>query len=129
MASPEWVKRNGAPQTPDDLQGSRALVFGGSNWREWTLHRRDRRVTVKPDYAIAATTGGFLETLARHHVGPILAPEWIAKPRMASGELVRLLPEWEGDAATLWAVWPNHAFQSAATRRFLEWTSEQVLEM
>ena len=129
MASPEWVQRHGAPRTPDDLQRARALIFGQHGRREWVLHRGEQRATVRPDYIITATTGGFLETLARHHVGPILAPEWIARPRLASGDLVRLLPEWEGDEMTLWAVWPNHEFQSTAARRFLEWASEQVRQM
>ena len=129
MASPEWVQRHGAPETPDDLRRARALIFGEHGRRKWVLRRGDQRTTVRPDHVITATTGGFLETLARHHVGPVLAPEWIAKPRLASGELVRLLPEWEGEQMRLWAVWPNHDFQSAAARRFLEWASEQVQEM
>lgn len=81
------------------------MIFGEHGRREWVLHRGEQRATVRPDYIITATTGGFLETLAR------------------------LLPEWEGDEMTLWAVWPNHEFQSAAARRFLEWASEQVRQM
>jgi len=46
--------------------------------------------------------------------------------REVSGEFVRLLPDWEGAEMTLWVVWPNHAFQSAATRHFLEWIVEQT---
>ncbi|MFT5682444.1 MAG: LysR family transcriptional regulator for bpeEF and oprC [Myxococcota bacterium] len=89
------------------------------------LHRGSERVAVRPDHTIVASTGGFLETLALHHVGPIMVPEWIGAPRQVRGELVRLLPEWEGAGLPLWIVWPRHNFQSAAARMFLEWVVEQ----
>lgn len=125
-ASPQWVERNGLPKAPSDLQGSRGLVFGGADARQWVLHRGAERVTVRPDNTISASTGSFLETLARHHVGPFLAPDWVGSSRVASGELVRLLPEWEGEGMDLWVVWPNHSYQSAAARAFLEWIVEQT---
>ncbi|MFK7929862.1 MAG: LysR family transcriptional regulator [Myxococcota bacterium] len=126
MASPQWVQRQGHPSTPSDLRDVRCLMLGGPDTRQIELHRGDERASVRPDQTLVASAGAFLETLARHHVGPILAPEWIGEPRRASGELVRLLPEWEGSAMTLWVVWPNHSFQSAATRSFLDWMIEQM---
>ncbi|MGK0348512.1 MAG: DNA-binding transcriptional LysR family regulator [Myxococcota bacterium] len=121
MASPVWVERNGLPASPAELRPARGLLFGGPGAREWVLHRGEERITVRPDHPIVASTGGFLETLALHHVGPIMVPQWIGAPRQASGELVRLLPEWEGAGLPLWAVRPRHNFQSAAARMFLEW--------
>ena len=112
MASPQWVVR--------------CLILGGPDTRQIELRRGEERVTVRPDHTVVASAGSFLETLARHHVGPILVPEWIGEPRRARGELVRVLPEWEGFAMTLWVVWPNHSFQSAAARSFLDWMIEQI---
>ena len=126
MASPEWVERHGWPVSPEDLTQTRGLVFGGLGTRGWVVHNGHETTTIRPRHPITATTGGFLDTLARHHVGPVLIPEWIGKQREASGELVRLLPEWAGAEMTLWVVWPNHSFQSAAARQFLAWVVEQI---
>lgn len=126
IATPTWVERNGLPTSPADLQRSRALIFAGPDARHWVLHRGRERVTVRPDHCVVASTGGFLETLARDHVGPILAPGWIGDAYLAGAEMVRLLPEWEGDSLSLWVVWPNHSFQSAAARRFVEWVVQQI---
>jgi len=119
------VARHGEPTVPGDLRHARGLLFGGPDARQWVLYRGEERATVRPDHMVVANTGGFLEALARQGAGPVLVPEWLAGDRLASGELQRLLPDWEGASLTLWVVWPNHDFQSAATRSFVSWILEQ----
>jgi len=125
-AGPRWVERRGLPESPKDLRDARGLIYGGSEAREWVLHRGNERVTIRPDRIIVASAGDFLHALARHDVGPILLPEWMSESRVAEGELVRLLPDWEGEEQLLWVVWPSHRFQSAAARSFLEWVVAQA---
>jgi DNA-binding transcriptional LysR family regulator len=69
-----------------------------------------------------------LETLARHHVGPDIASEWLIGSTLARGELVQILPEGKGPDMELWVVWPNHDYQSGAARAFLDWVIPTVLE-
>lgn len=126
MASPRWVEQHGWPLSPGDLTQTRCLVFGRLGARGWVVHNGQEKAVIRPRHPITATTGGFLDTLARQDVGPVLIPEWIGEQRQASGELVRLLPDWEGEQMTLWVVWPNHSFQSAAARQFLTWVVEQT---
>jgi len=126
MASPAWVDHHGLPSTPQDLRDHRGLLFGDAATREWELQRGSERITVRPDRVVVASTGSFLETLARQGLGPVLMPQWIGDPAEASGALVRLLPDWYGEPLTLWAVRPKHRYASAATRLFLEWMVEQA---
>lgn len=128
LASPEWIERNGNPTSPQDLKDSRALMFGGHDALDWTLWRGDERATLRPTSSVGATAGGFLEILARHHVGPVLAPEWVMDHGSVDGDLVQILPEWKGSDMDLWVVWPNHAYQSVQTRAFLDWFIPEVLD-
>jgi DNA-binding transcriptional LysR family regulator len=118
--------RHGLPMCPADLRDARGLILGDADARQFQLLRGEERAMVRPGNPIAGSAGDFLRTLALHHVRPFLAPHWMSGPQVASGERVRLLPQWQGTAMTLWGVWPNRSFQSAAIRLFLRWMVEQV---
>lgn len=111
--SPDYLRRRGIPESPDDLASHDALQFTPLGWgNEWRMagpgSRGERRIPMKVRFAtdsgealVAATCAG---------LGLALLPNWMVHREIASGALVRLLPGWErGDV-------PVHAVHASAGR-------------
>jgi DNA-binding transcriptional LysR family regulator len=68
---------------------------------------------------------GLLEA-ARAGIGILGAGEWMMAKDLASGALVRVLPEWSFDAdGGIFIVRPSKQFVSARTEAFVAWMVDQ----
>lgn len=112
-AAPEYLQRRGIPRSLDELADHDALQFTPLGWgAEWRVTapgtRAERRVAVHVRFAtdsgealVAATCAG---------LGLALLPNWMVHREIASGALVRLMPDWErGDV-------PVHAVHASGRR-------------
>jgi DNA-binding transcriptional LysR family regulator len=59
-------------------------------------------------------------------MGLAVTSDWMFWPELASGEVVRLLEDWELPPIDLWAVFPTGRLASAKARAFADFV-EQVL--
>ncbi|WP_395703865.1 LysR family transcriptional regulator [Aquabacterium sp.] len=88
-ASPRYLAEHGTPQTLDDLQHHRALMYRGPNAViKWQGLDEDgwREVPVTP--AFISNDGAALLAMARQHRGLVLLSEWGLRTALHSGELV-----------------------------------------
>ncbi|WP_347557907.1 LysR family transcriptional regulator [Robbsia sp. KACC 23696] len=106
-ASPDYVKRYGQPETPEQLREHRCL--GLSYWRTreffWTLVGPDEQqchVPVKGRFT--ASDGRALRAAALQGVGIALQPELLLADDIASGRLLPILPAWCYAAAPMYLV-------------------------
>lgn len=53
-------------------------------------------------------------------MGIAFAPTWLFEPELASGEVQRLLPDWEAAAIPVHLVSPRERAQSAKVKAFAE---------
>ncbi|MPS25731.1 LysR family transcriptional regulator [Pigmentiphaga sp.] len=67
-------------------------------------------------------------SLARHSllagIGPGYLPEWLIADDLASGALVRLLPQYRPPAVTLYAAYTSRKFMAPKVRTFIDFFSE-----
>ena len=68
-----------------------------------------------------------IRALAVNHQGIALLPERIADEDLASGRLRRILPEWQGPSASIYAVTETRLIP-AKTQRFIEFLSSRLIE-
>lgn len=129
VAAPAYLARRGTPLHPDELAahdaiGRRAIRSG--RLQSWTLRTDDGReaaaelnpVAVLDDpeaMASAAATGLGLALLPVPHAGP----------RLASGELVRILPDWYADTGPLFIYYSSRRLLPAKTRVFVDFVVER----
>lgn len=129
VAAPAYLARRGTPQHPEELGthdgiGRRSIRSG--RLQSWTLHTADGReaaaelrpVAVLDDpeaMASAAATGLGLTLLPMAHAGPLLA----------SGELVRILPDWYADTGPLFIYYSSRKLLPAKTRVFVDFVAER----
>lgn len=106
VASPAYIEAHGEPDSPDDLHAHNCFVLG-DDW-QWTFCRGKEDITVRVNGRLRSNSGEVLRHAALDGHGLFLTSELRVWDELASGQLVRVLKDYEliGDAG-IWAVYPN----------------------
>ena len=94
-ASPDYLRKHGVPDGPDDLSRHRCLVYRGSSGpNRWLVRGQGEAWVHYP--VVPLMTSNNAESLliaALGGMGIVLFPDWLIGDRLQRGELVALLPE------------------------------------
>ncbi len=126
VASPDYLGRVGGVNDADALAGQRIIAFRG-------LMPTDRLAlggvsrTVAPwielNDALAALA------LAADGYGVTLTMSYLARPQIASGALVEVLPELAPPVSPVQLVWPEARMPTAAVRAFIDFTQPRLTSL
>jgi len=121
-ASPAYLRRHPAPQTPHDLLQHNCLTFhrGGRRQRLWRFARQGHWTEVRVDGDRVVDDASLARewVLAGH--GITLKSELDLQRDVASGALVRLLPDWDTEPYPLHALLPSGRFVPARVRALVD---------
>ena len=108
FASKEYLRKQKKLQEPQQLIEHSCIRFvHGEPLSKWELHRGRDRKTVTVTGLAMANSVGMLAKLSKAGMGITLLPDFLAfHPGFGDG-LVRVLGEWEGTPAHLFAVTPS----------------------
>ena len=134
-ASPDYLRRAGTPQFPDDLQRHPYLRFpwpatSGRAARGMRLSRLDAS---QPDTEVAmrvafqAESYESLFAAASSGAGVAALPKFPASNYFESGALTHLLPEWIFGRYTVYVALPTRKLLPARTRAFVDFASDTLL--
>lgn len=125
-AAPAYLQRHGTPLSPADLAQHNCLGFTGLlSYPEWQLMRDGARQTVKVRGSLISNDNEALLTAATLGVGILAGGDWLVNPQVASGQLVRVLPQWQLNAdAGIYLVRPSAQYSSAAMTAFRQWVAQ-----
>lgn len=124
-ASPEYLARHGAPQTPDELARHRMVVFNrhgsGGDWR-WKHRTSGKTGLTHYDGVFRANTAPMMQEAALQGIGIALLPVFSAATHMQAGQLVEVLPDYATHPAREIALlYPPNRHGSTKTRLFIDW--------
>jgi DNA-binding transcriptional LysR family regulator len=121
-ASPAYIEAHGAPERPQDLQHHACIGLSLPQvWPDWRLRRGDEKVTVRVSGPMVSDEGGTMTVAGVHGAGIMVASEWSIGRDLASGRLVRVLPDWCYDrTSAVHIVMPQGRFLPAKTRAFVD---------
>jgi len=107
-ASKPWMAEHGAGiKRPEDLIEHWMLYRGVPRANMWTFERGDERTEIQTGATVIADSGELMEKLLYAGIGVMAMPTYMVGSALASGELVRLLPEWSvAHSHGLWIVTP-----------------------
>jgi DNA-binding transcriptional LysR family regulator len=119
VATRAYLRKQGEPQTPADLQAHNCLHYPRSqDTPAWTFEPREgggaasetrERVTVPVSGNLAANNSEALREAALTGAGIALLPDFSAQAALRQGKLVRVLPDWKpvgAFAETIYAIRP-----------------------
>lgn len=94
-ASPDYLRRHGTPQTPDDLAQHNCLLR--RDVTEWLFRTDDGPRRVRVDGNIIANESEMLLALARAGVGIMQFSEQVVAAELAAGTLVPVLTDFQAE--------------------------------
>lgn len=129
VASPGYMLGRTPPRGPGDLASFDGIMRRSTpsgRIRPWTLRSRrveEQAVPCQPRLVLSDPEA--VAQAARLGLGVALLPMPFAFASLQSGELVRLLPGWYGDAGPLSLYYPSKKLLPAKTRVFVDFIRER----
>jgi len=131
VASPEYIKRKGAPATPEELAKHEVLRLKASGlrpgvWRLFNSGRQDEPLDLVVEPCLWVNHTDTLLRAALDGAGITSAAVELVAPYLSRGELVRVLRPWIAGRLSLYAALPSRKFLPERTRVFLEYLIERT---
>ena len=127
VASPSYLARRGTPKTVEDLRDHDCVVFTGfAKPREWKLNGPDGPVTVPISGRVATNNVEVLTSTAKHGHGITVGATLSVGPALLSGELVRVLSDFEFEPTAVFAVFPSTRQLSTKVRATVDFLVENL---
>lgn len=126
-ATKDYLVQHGIPKTPQDLMKHHCLQMHYGHQQTWQLFngKQEKLVEVKGDFL--SNSLGMNLRLAVSGVGIVKLPDIIAKNALSSGQLQRVLPEWQGKSISAYALTTTR-LQPAKTQVFIQFLKEKFGE-
>lgn len=127
-ASPDYLRRHGAPQAPDELAQRDCLLLFDSHRRRdhWHLRHADgAEVEVRVSGRLESTLGELLRDAAVAGEGIAMFSYWHVAADLGEGRLQVVLPEWTIPETGIHAVMPQRRFIPPRVRAFVDFLSEK----
>ncbi|MDY7578421.1 LysR family transcriptional regulator [Herbaspirillum sp. RTI4] len=125
-ASPDYITRHGAPETPQDLSNHVCLSFALAHLRHhWSIKGPEGETEVEITNKVTANNGDLLNNCAAAGMGIVLRPSYTMSNAMESGRLTRLLPDHHISKIAVMMVYPSRRLLSATVRSFVDFMTRQ----
>ncbi|MGY3143377.1 DNA-binding transcriptional LysR family regulator [Bradyrhizobium sp. USDA 3397] len=103
LASPDYIKANGSPESPEELVAHEALMQGTEAWQ---LMDGDKIITVRPQGRFKADNGTALLAAAMAGLGIAYLPDRLTHEHVASGALVPVMTRYPPPPAGAYVIRP-----------------------
>jgi len=125
-ASPDYLKKHGTPRSPEQLAGHNCISYAyWSLQNEWHFKRKGVKRTVRVAGNLRGNNGDILVNAAIEGLGVILHPTFLVYEALQQKRLVRILPDWEADELSVFAVYPHRKFLPPKVRSFIDFLAER----
>jgi DNA-binding transcriptional LysR family regulator len=127
VASRAYLDRCGEPQVPSDLMAHESVVFSlqTASGDDWRLRQGATEISVRTPSRISVTAAeGFREAILAG-LGVAIAPRWMMRRELDSGEVRHLLPGWTLPPVDIWAIYPSGRMPTAKAKAFVAWFESQ----
>jgi DNA-binding transcriptional LysR family regulator len=124
-ATPEYLKRYGAPAHPDDLLTGHCTI-GMVSTRigrplSFAFCKGSERVEIAPRHRLSVNDTNAYLAAGMAGLGIIQAPSISVQAAIDAGQLVPVLTDWHSDIYPTSIVYPPNRFLSAKVRVFVDW--------
>ncbi|MFY0665985.1 MAG: LysR family transcriptional regulator [Natronospirillum sp.] len=122
VASAEYIKRRGLPETPSDLLAHNCIGFRFQSGRryEWEFRQQDERMVVDVKGTLTTNNPGVMMRAVRNGLGIAHVAEPLIRNEVVTKELIVLLDDWSPDWPGLYLYFPKNRHMPAAVRAVID---------
>ena len=117
VASPDYIREHGAPETPDELFTHEALMQGTETWQ---FIDGDKTISVHPQGRFKADNGAALAAAAVAGLGIAWLPDCLTEDHLTSGALVPVMTRYPVPTAGVFVVRPPGQHPARKIRVLIE---------
>jgi DNA-binding transcriptional LysR family regulator len=122
-AAPGYIARHGTPSSLADL--ARHICLPPHIQDVWRLEGADGHVTYRPQGPLSTNSSEVVREAVLSGMGVALRSTWDVGQALKSGDLVQVLPEYEGSKnVVLSAVYPSRQFLPVKVRLFIDYLAD-----
>ncbi|WP_280192266.1 LysR family transcriptional regulator [Delftia sp. PS-11] len=128
-ASPEYLRKNGVPQSPDELSKHRAIhYFSGQTRRanEMRFLRDTETLSVPVRGEVAVNETGLYIKMCLEGFGLVQLAEAIVSEHLRDGRLIEVLADWQPSSVPVTLLYPHQRFLSPVVRSFADWIARLI---
>jgi len=125
-ASPDYWKRHGVPEHPNDLRSHNCLIYSQSPKADTWFFRdkNDDDIEVKVKDNLRSDAGKLLLGAALDGQGVFIGPTYMVAKAMREAHLKQVLEEFYRPSTGLYAVYPHSKHVSSKVRAFVDYLIE-----
>ena len=132
-ATPGYLQRAGTPMHPRELEaaGHHTVGFLWSRTGKalpYAMQRGEERIEAHGRPLLTVDDGNAYLAAGLAGLGMLWLPHYMAKPHLASGELVRLFEDWQMKPIPMYLAFPPNRHVSAKLRVFIDWVVALMAE-
>jgi DNA-binding transcriptional LysR family regulator len=117
VASPPYIDKHGAPETPEELLMHEALMQGTESWQ---FIDGDQTITIRPQGRFKADNGVALAAAAAAGLGIAALPDFLTEDYRASGALVPVMTRYPVPEGGIFIVRPPGQYPARKIRVLTE---------
>nr|WP_320134981.1 LysR family transcriptional regulator [uncultured Amphritea sp.] len=130
-ASPHYLAEHGEPQTPEELKQHNCLVFMlATNTNIWTLSNAAGSQVVQVSGDLKANNSLLVLQSVLADRGVANLASFVIQPYVEAGRIELLLPDYEAERLSLYAVYPDRKYMPPKVSLFIEffqrWLDENL---
>ncbi|ACT47377.1 LysR family transcriptional regulator [Methylotenera mobilis] len=126
FASKDYLKSAAPLEVPQDIHAHHCLQFTPMGRDAWTLSNEYSHITIPLPARTMANSIGVVKSMAENGQGIALLPAFVCKQGLISGDLLRVLPDWQGRADPVHLVYPKQRFMPPKLRAFLDLAQDEL---
>jgi DNA-binding transcriptional LysR family regulator len=123
VATPTYIEAHGAPTVPADLATHQAVVYTQLG-NSWTFRKDGTEASVAISGRVRFTAAEGIRAAVKADMGLAVSSDWMFWPELQSGEVRRVLVDWQLPDIALWAVFPTGRLASAKARAFADFVEK-----
>ncbi len=131
-ASPDYLARNGVPESPQALRQHTAVGYiGGRSGRyaAWDFRGADGLFAIEMKETVRVTDTDAYVAAGLAGLGLIRVAGYMVREHLAEGRLVRLLDTAEAPSEPISILYPQSRHLAPAVRAFIDWSSDVIASL
>jgi len=120
LASPEYLRLHGKPNTPKELIHHRCITGSVKHWSFIAKGSIDKKIEVPIKGHLSCKNGRVMINSALAHHGIIRVPHLYCQNEMATGKLVPVFDHWQVSATPFYLIYLQNKYQSLRLKYFID---------